>query len=117
MRAAVRHFRWTELEDTERILDPDDALENLEVYVGPADGPGEERYQIQVCTPAALQRFLDQQPWLIGRHWLFVRRLVPDEMTSWLCGRIESLHGDTYDDVAQKIARIGLWEFEDYTES
>jgi hypothetical protein len=47
-----------------------------------------------------------------GRHWLFVRRLVPDEVTSWLRGRIESLHGDTYNDVAQKIARIGLWELE-----
>jgi hypothetical protein len=46
-----------------------------------------------------------------------VRRLVPDEVTSWLRGRIESLHGDTYNDVAQKIARIGLWELEDYTES
>lgn len=35
-------------------------------------------------------------------------------LRSFLTRRIESASGDTWQEVAEKVARLGRWEFEDY---
>ncbi|GAA3529778.1 hypothetical protein GCM10022419_005870 [Nonomuraea rosea] len=85
------------------------------MYVGPQGEPGEERFQLIVCTPSALAEQLRQRPFLIGRHWLFVAEFHPDEVTEWLRDRIAVLEARTWNELAEKIGRIGEWEFEDYS--
>jgi hypothetical protein len=113
MRARVADFRWPDLESRD-VGDPTHACELLEMYVGPQSEPGEERFQLTVCTPPALADQLRHHPFLIGRHWLFVRELHPTEVTNWLSDRIAVLEAPTWDELAAKIGRIGEWEFEDY---
>lgn len=84
------------------------------MYVGPQGEPGEERFQLTVCTPSALADQLRQHPFLIGRHWLFVPELHPAEVAKWLSDRIAVLEAPTWTELAEKIGRIGEWEFEDY---
>src|SRR5688500_1618222 len=55
-----------------------------------------------------------RHPFLIGRHWLFVAELRPDKVTEWLSDRIAVLEAPTWGELAEKIGRIGEWEFEDY---
>ncbi|GAA4561523.1 Imm8 family immunity protein [Planotetraspora kaengkrachanensis] len=112
--ARVISFRWPDLEFGRSIDDPAHACELLEVYVGPQGEPGEERFQITVCTPSALAEQLQHHPFLIGRHWLFVPELHPAEVTRWLNIRISVLEAPTWRELAEKIGRIGAWEFEDY---
>ncbi|MEV5895657.1 Imm8 family immunity protein [Nonomuraea fuscirosea] len=50
----------------------------------------------------------------MGRHWLFVAELRPDKVTKWLSDRIAVLEAPTWGELAEKIGRIGEWEFEDY---
>jgi hypothetical protein len=57
------------------------------MYVGPQGEPGEERFQLTVCTPSALAEQLRQRPFLIGRHWLFVAEFHPNTGQG---GRIET---------------------------
>ncbi|MFF0572550.1 Imm8 family immunity protein [Streptosporangium saharense] len=116
MRARVSDFRWVDLEDGQR-LDRTHACELLEMYVGAQDGPGEDVFSLTVCTPSALAEQLDHHPFLIGRHWLFVRELRPDRVTAWLADRIAVLEAPTWSELAEKIGRIGHWEFEDYDHS
>ncbi|WP_433372117.1 Imm8 family immunity protein [Streptosporangium sp. CA-115845] len=113
MRARVPLFRWLDLEHR-GIDDPTNACELLEMYVGPQNEPGDEQFQITVCTPSALAEQLRQHHFLIGRHYLFVRELCPAEVTCWLSDRIAVLEAPTWGELAEKIGRIGLWEFEDY---
>jgi hypothetical protein len=68
-----------------------------------------------VCTPSALAEQLRHHPFLIGRHWLFVAELCPDEVAAWVADRIAVLEAPTWNELAEKVGRIGAWEFEDYT--
>ncbi|MGI5490978.1 Imm8 family immunity protein [Microtetraspora malaysiensis] len=114
MRARVADFRWVDLGVGRSIDDAAHACELLEVYVGPRDQPGEEQFQLTVCTPAALAEQLQRHPFLIGRHWLFVAELHPDKVIEWLSDRIAALEAPTWVELAEKIGRIGEWEFEDF---
>ncbi|MFI7705720.1 Imm8 family immunity protein [Nonomuraea sp. NPDC049480] len=67
------------------------------------------------APPSALTEQLRHRPFLIGRHWLFVAELHPDKVTEWLSDRIAVLEAPTWGELAEKIGRIGEWEFEDYT--
>ena len=51
---------------------------------------------------------------LVGRHWLFVAVFSPRVVEEFLRRRIEQIEGPTWSKVAQKVGRLGLWEFEDY---
>jgi hypothetical protein len=104
MRAVVRSVRFPDLERGAR-FDPGNARELVEVYAGPSDGPGEESFCLTVCTPAALAEVLTDQPVLVGRHWLFVA--LP-------ASGCRARRGPAWSEVAAKIGRLGLWEFEDY---
>ncbi|WP_204044788.1 Imm8 family immunity protein [Acrocarpospora phusangensis] len=105
-------FRWPDLE-WRGIDDPSHACELLEIYAGPHNEPGEERFQLTVCTPSALAEQLRRHPFLIGRHWLFVPELRPAEVTRWLNDRIGVMEARTWTELAAKIGRIGQSEFED----
>ncbi|MEU1392167.1 MULTISPECIES: Imm8 family immunity protein [unclassified Nonomuraea] len=76
--------------------------------------PGEEQFQLTVCTPSALAEQLERRPFLMGRHRLFVAELRPEEVAEWLSERIAVLEAPAWDEPAAKIGRIGAWEFEDH---
>lgn len=115
MRARVGEFRWVDLEAGRTLDDPAHACELLEIHVGPQGESGEERFQLTVCTPSALTEQLRHRSFLIGRHWLFVAELHPDQVTEWLGDRIAVMEAPTWGELAEKIGRIGEWEFEDHT--
>ena len=71
MRVVVHSVRFPDLEQG-LPDDPAVTAQLVEIYAGPSDGPGEERFQARVCTPAALSRMLADQDVIVGRHWLFV---------------------------------------------
>lgn len=115
VRAEVKGFRSADL-DSGRSEDPTDVHVAIELDVGPADEPGEEQFQIVVISPTALAREVDNSPILIGRHYLIVRELDLPAIRRFLKDRIEAMESDTWPELAARIGRLGLWEFEDYRE-
>jgi hypothetical protein len=87
---------------------------SMEMYVCPQGEPGEERFQLTARIPSALADQLQQHPFLIGHHSLFVPELHTAEVAKWLSDRIAVLEAPTGSELAKKIGRIGEWEFEDY---
>lgn len=88
------------------------------LYVGPSDGPGEESFDVQVCTPEWLAARCDEQGFVDGRH-IVVTTLggySEPSLRAFLTGRVENQSGESWHEVAEKVARMGLWEFEDYRE-
>jgi Immunity protein 8 len=85
----------------------------LQLLVGP--GPdregGEESFNLTVCSPDWLRDAV--QP-VVGRHLLIVNRFQFAEIESFILKYIDSCEGDDWDQVAEKIGRLGRWEFEDY---
>ena len=86
--------------------------------VGPADGPGEETFSVQVCTPECLAKRCESEGYVDGRHMILTSAdgYSDEGLRSFLTKRVEQVEGATWQDVAAKVSRIGFWEFEDYQE-
>jgi hypothetical protein len=82
--------------------------------VGPADGPGEESFDLLVCNPSYLSEQLGDEDVIPGRHYLFTRSLNNCIIENYLRKYIEGIEQPTREQIAERVGRIGHWEFEDY---
>lgn len=94
--------------------DPFDDSFWLRMLVGPQGGPGEESFDVLVCTPGWLARAVAEEGPQVGRHRLVVEKLDLPAAETFLRRQIERLEAATWDELAAKVARLGYWEFEDY---
>jgi hypothetical protein len=81
---------------------------------GPANGPGEESFDVVVCTPRWLQSLTSEQGPVVGRHHLVVNSWDWPQIRSFLTRAVEAHEAPTWGELAPKIGQIGRWEFEDY---
>lgn len=92
----------------------------LQMIVGPDNGPGQESFNIHICSPSWLEEKLKNDPYenayRIGRHYLFLYDICYDKLYGILSKIVNGCIGNTWDECAQKLSRIGYWEFEDYLE-
>lgn len=134
MRAEVRSFFCWEtdhLEDPEDFApeDPDDWQILIQVFIGTEGEPGEEQFDIVMCTR---KRHASQNPGLeepalfegetrfvnpgtarkpsIGARYLLVTRYDWAAVTRLLTERITEIEGDDWDSIAERIDRFAAWE-------
>ena len=67
-----------------------------------------------LCTPRWLIANGKESDIIIGRHHLIVFEYNYQRIYNKLKELVEDIDGDTWDDIGNKIGRIGRWEFEDY---
>ncbi len=109
----MRRVRFPDIEQGQP-FDPANTLQLAEVYVGAVGEPGQEQYQVTVCTAAALAALLARQPFVVGRHWLFVSEFSAPAVEATLRKLIGKLEAPSWAELAEKVGRFALWEFEDY---
>jgi hypothetical protein len=97
--------------------DPENVGILVQMMVGPSDGPGEESFDVVVCTTRWLDSRLEEEGVIWGRHHLIVSFFDLSDVLGLLRRRVESESADTWDELAHRLARVGQWEFEDYRES
>ena len=88
------------------------------MIVGPRDMPGEESFDITVCSPEWLAAQCRAQGGLYDpRHHLVVTLDIFDRRTlhTWLEARVGAVEASTWPEVGERLGRLGFWEFEDYT--
>jgi hypothetical protein len=95
--------------------DPAEFALHARMIVGPADGPGEESFDVTVCTPGWLSRAADGG-FYDARHHVVVNLDFFDRnaLQAWLARRVESVQADTWKELGERLGRLGYWEFEDY---
>lgn len=86
----------------------------LTVHVGPNDEEGVHLYQILVCTPEWIEKEYHHAGAVWGRHMLIVFRYDRERIKREIERYVEGCTGKDFGEIAQKVARIGAWEFEDY---
>lgn len=86
----------------------------IQAMVGPRGGEGEESFDVNVCTPAWLEKEIAKEGFVVGRHYLIVSTYNPAFIEKLIRKFVERWSGESWSEVAQKVARIGYWEFEDY---
>lgn len=87
----------------------------VQAMFGPEGTIGEESFDILICTPNWLNSELDLKSIIIGRHYLIVREYSFDNISKFLSDYADRCQGETWSEVAAKLARLGKWEFEDYS--
>jgi hypothetical protein len=115
MKAQVRHVLGPDGLDlaTYRSTDPDHFCVGVRLIAGPAGASGEESFDFEVCTASALEEKLGGDPRLL-RHVVLIRRFDPDAIIRFVEAHVRSCEGDTWPVLAEKLGRLGHWEFEDY---
>ncbi|MGZ8755660.1 MAG: Imm8 family immunity protein [Acidimicrobiia bacterium] len=116
MKASIRRFHSPDVWDlpSHKAGDPEWFGFLLQVMVGPADGPGEDSFDIVVCSPRWFADRLGEGEIRTGRHHLFMHRFDWDATEAFLRAEIESYEEDTWEELGERIGRLGRWEFEDY---
>ena len=86
----------------------------LRLIIGPTDQPGEESFDIRVCTPASLLDECAANGFVLGRHRLIVSNYDPSLIMNAVRKLVASCSGLTWAEVGAKLARIAYWESEGY---
>ncbi len=86
----------------------------LQAMIGPRGMEGEESFDMQVCTPRWLSEHHDRSDILIGRHHLIVFEYDYDRLVDLIAKLCGECSGETWQEIALRLGRIGKWEFEDY---
>ena len=115
MRAALKHLIFDPAPTT-LPAEPASFSFWVRLIVGPKDGPGEESFDLTVCSPEWLAVRCRQQGIVDGRHHLVVNADDFDQrqLRSWLESRVRLLQGGSWSEIGEKLGRLGHWEFEDY---
>jgi hypothetical protein len=98
--------------------EPDAFAFVVRLYVGPSDGPGEESFDLTVCSPEWLATQSRDEGFIDGRHHVIINVDQFDQrhLQRWLEQRVTSVEATTWPEVGERLARLGYWEFEDYRE-
>jgi hypothetical protein len=97
---------WTPESDEFAIL--------LQIMAGPEGSPGEESFDVTLCTPAWIKSQAEREGIVEGRHLLIISQYSYDRLHRYISKYLSSCKGDTWQEVAARLARFGHWEFEDY---
>ena len=115
MKAEVRRFHSPDITDLDAYMPPDPTnfAFQLQVMAGPKGAAGEESFDLEVCTPAWLNERLRTDKVVMGRHHLIVADYNWNRISAFITKWVGNREGDTWQEVALKVGRLGHWEFED----
>ena len=118
MKAELKRLHSPDIDDLEHYKPerPDQFGFLLQAMVGPEGKDGEESFDIEVCTPKWLEETYGVDDVVIGRHYLIVREYSYERLVCSIKDFLQQCSGENWDEVAVKVSRLGMWEFEDYVE-
>lgn len=96
--------------------EPDNFGFLLQAMIGPEGQDGEESFDIVVCTPEWLKRNHPATKVVLGRHHLIVFRYDYRSLASYIAAFAGRCTGESWQEVACQLGRLGRWEFDDYRE-
>lgn len=86
----------------------------IRMLIGLPDTDASETFDVTVCTPAWIAAELTAERLMWGANLLVVETYDYATIELAIRNRIAQATGSTWVQIAQKISRWALWEFEDY---
>jgi hypothetical protein len=87
----------------------------VQAMFGPAGSDGEEAFGILVCNSEWISQKLTEGAYSTQNHHV-VAKFDSNEIRSFLQNTAKECAGSTWLEVAEKLGKIGRWEFDDYVE-
>lgn len=113
-RAEIRFLHTPDIDpETYVPEDPERFVFLVQLIAGPAGERGEESFGFEVCSPGWLAEQARTGP-ITGRHHVIVDRFDWPALVTYFEKLVTRCTGADWAEVATKLSRYGLWEFEDY---
>jgi len=114
--AVLRYLSTTDGVDLGEYLPVDSTCFRIYLFaeIGPSDSEASEHFYFTVATPRWLQKNIEANTIFVGRHVLFIERFNAQIIREGIRAYCRSCSGEVWHEIAEKVARIGSWEFEDY---
>jgi hypothetical protein len=103
-----------ELDDFEKSCDRSTVYAVVHVEIGIGGDVGADTFDFVVCTPSGLAKQLAHENPLSGRHHIILDSFDAQKIRSFIGEICKNSKGGSWPEIAEKIARHGAWEFEDY---
>lgn len=115
MRAVLRALMSLEVHDLSSWApESDEWAIGIRILAGPDDGPGEESFDFTMCSVEWLATKVRRDGLVDGRHLLVADGFNWEALKSYVERRVRQSEGDSWGEVAERLGRLGHWEFEDY---
>lgn len=116
MKAELRRLHSPDVSDLTSWSPDGDFGVLVQLMAGPEGGPGEESFDITLCTAGWLAGRVRLEGIVDARHHLLVDSYDYDRLERYLSERVSACEGESWSEVAMRLGRLGKWEFEDYRE-
>lgn len=116
MKAEIKEFFCSDIEQTLEFYKPekpDNFGILLELDVGIVGKEGADIFQVMLCTPKWLIENMKQEEIVLGLHYIIVFEYNYEKLYKKLI-ELFCIEGKDWDEIANKLSYIGLWEFQDY---
>ena len=119
MRARLKSLTSDEVPDLAAYAppSPDDFAVPLVLEVGPLGARGRERFEVLAVTPKWLMKRHGKQGMVAGRGKLIVFEWDFGRIRGYLARKVEACTGQSWPELARKVAAIAEWEGEDEREN
>ena len=84
----------------------------LFLRIGPDDSQAADNFYVYICTPEWLKEKLWEPCW--GRHFIILPEYNLAEIEKFIHDYVAQCQGDSWSAIAETLARVFDWEFEDY---
>jgi hypothetical protein len=119
MKPNIRHIGLPKGDELESFQpdDPSNVYTTVRAMIGPEGELGEESFDISVCTPDWIGRECERKGHFLIRRLLVVSHWNVELVRGAIGNIISSVTGDSWPEIATKLATIAFWEFEHYREA
>lgn len=115
MRAELKFLHSPDVDlDSYYPEDPSNFSFLLQAMIGIEGKDGHDSFDIMVYTPQWLLQHHNDSDVVFGRHTLIVFDYDIGRLRAAISRYCEYTFGDDWLEIAERLARIGYWEFEDY---
>ena len=86
----------------------------LQVMIGTRGEEGEESFDVEVCSPAWLEKNLVDAEVVVARPYILMRSYSYRSLHAALDKYISGCSGPDWDSIALQLQKLGRWEFDNY---
>jgi hypothetical protein len=97
--------------------DPENFSLLLYLFITAEGYDGDESFDVLLCTPKWLMDRYNQDDIIVGAHHLIVFEYNYSNLVRRINKYLMHCSGNTWREVAEKVGRLGKWEFEDYIDN
>ena len=118
MKPKIKYLHSPDIENLESYHpnDPESFVFLLQIMIGPENKDGEESFDVLVCTPNHLKEKIKKEGIISGGNYLIMNNYSYPELKAYVENYVTNCTGKKWSECANKLSKIGKWEFENYSE-